>query len=311
MTIQIKKINFKHSFIFFLFCNIVSLPFIKAYNLSISPLVCLLLILIIGVSHGSLDHIKGRKLLKIFQINNIITFYTSYFLLAVTIIILWVLLPTVVLIAFLIVASFHFGKEDTQFLIDNNSYLNQFLFFLKGSLVILAPLYFNFNETVSIFKLLLIENESFYKSLSIIENNNFLIIGIVLSALSSIILFFKKFELRKFTIFFDYFSIIIINMHFSPLIAFTIYFCFLHSIRHSISLITELDQESLRNGLLVFIKKATPLTILTAIFCLIGLYFLNNNYNLDSAILKLIFIGLASLTFPHILLEYLIEKNEK
>ena len=311
MTIQIKKINFKHSFIFFLFCNIVSLPFIKAYNLSISPLVCLLLILIIGVSHGSLDHIKGRKLLKIFQINNIITFYTSYFLLAVTIIILWVLLPTVVLIAFLIVASFHFGKEDTQFLIDNNSYLNQFLFFLKGSLVILAPLYFNFNETVSIFKLLLIENKSFYQSLSIIENNNFLIIGIVLSALSSIILFFKKFELRKFTIFFDYFSIIIINMHFSPLIAFTIYFCFLHSIRHSISLITELDQKSLRNGLLVFIKKATPLTILTTIFCLIGLYFLNNNYNLDSAILKLIFIGLASLTFPHILLEYLIEKNEK
>ena len=311
MTIQIKKINFKHSFIFFLFCNIVSLPFLKAYNLSISPLVCLLLILIIGVSHGSLDHIKGRKLLKIFQIKNIITFYTSYFLLAVTIIILWVLLPTVVLIAFLIIASFHFGKEDTQFLIDNNSYLNQFLFFLKGSLVILAPLYFNFNETVSIFKLLLIENESFYQSLNVIENNNFLIIGIVLSALSSIILFFKKFELRKFTIFFDYFSIIIINMHFSPLIAFTIYFCFLHSIRHSISLITELDKESLRNGLLVFIKKATPLTILTAIFCLIGLYFLNNNYNLDSAILKLIFIGLASLTFPHILLEYLIEKNEK
>ena len=311
MTIQIKKINFKHSFIFFLFCNIVSLPIIKAYNLSISPLVCLLLILIIGVSHGSLDHIKGRKLLRIFQINNIITFYTSYFLLAATIIILWVLSPTVVLIAFLIVASFHFGKEDTQFLIDNNSYLNQFLFFLKGSLVILAPLYFNFNETVSIFKLLLIENESFYQSLNVIENNNFLIIGIVLSTLSSIILFFKKFELRKFTIFFDYFSIIIINMHFSPLIAFTIYFCFLHSIRHSISLITELDQESLRNGLLIFIKKATPLTILTAIFCLTGLYFLDNNYNLDSAILKLIFIGLASLTFPHILLEYLIEKNEK
>ena len=218
---------------------------------------------------------------------------------------------TVVLITFLIVASFHFGKEDTQFLINNNSYLNQFLFFLKGSLVILAPLYFNFNETVSIFKLLLIENESFYQSLNMIENNNLLIFGIVLSTLSNIFLFFKKFELRKFTIFFDYFSIIIINMHFSPLIAFTIYFCFLHSIRHSISLITELDQESLSNGFLVFIKKATPLTILTAIFCLIGLYFLNNNYNLDSAILKLIFIGLASLTFPHILLEYFIEKNEK
>jgi hypothetical protein len=73
----------------------------------------------------------------------------------------------------------------------------------------------------------------------------------------------------------------------------------------------ELDKNNLRNGLKVFIKKALPLTILTAIFCLIGLYILNNTYNFDSSILKIIFIGLASLTFPHILLEYLIEKNEK
>ena len=311
MTIQIKKINFKHSFIFFLFCNIISLPFIKTYNLNISPLVCLVLILIIGVSHGSLDHIKGKKLLKIFQINNIVTFYISYFLLALTVIILWILLPTVILLTFLIVASFHFGKEDTQFLIGDNSYLNQFLFFLKGSLVIIAPLYFNFNETVAIFKLLLIDNESFYQSLNIIENNNFLIIGIALSTLSSIYLFFQKFELKKFTIFFDYFSIIIINIYFSPLVAFTIYFCFLHSIRHSISLVYELDNNDLMNGLKIFTKKALPLTIITAIFCFLGLYLLNNTYNFESSILKIIFIGLASLTFPHILLEYLVEKNEK
>ena len=64
-------------------------------------------------------------------------------------------------------------------------------------------------------------------------------------------------------------------------------------------------------GFSIFIKKAIPLTMLTATFCLMGLYFLKNNYDFDSAILKLIFIGLASLTFPHILLEYLIEKNEK
>jgi hypothetical protein len=43
----------------------------------------------------------------------------------------------------------------------------------------------------------------------------------------------------------------------------------------------------------------------------VSLYFLNNTYDFDSSILKIIFIGLASLTFPHILLEYLLEKNEK
>ena len=124
-------------------------------------------------------------------------------------------------------------------------------------------------------------------------------------------MFIKKFEIKKFIIFFDYFSVIILNYIFTPLIAFTIYFCFLHSIRHIISLTFELDQKNLKNGFSIFIKKAIPLTTLTASFCLIGLYFLKNNYDFDSAILKLIFIGLASLTFPHILLEYLIEKNEK
>ena len=93
--------------------------------------------------------------------------------------------------------------------------------------------------------------------------------------------------------------------------AFTIYFCFLHSARHGITLMHELDENDLKNGLKIFIKKALPLTILTATFCLLGLYLLNNSYNFDSSILKVIFIGLASLTFPHILLEYLIEKNEK
>ena len=44
---------------------------------------------------------------------------------------------------------------------------------------------------------------------------------------------------------------------------------------------------------------------------LFAIYFLNNFFQLDEAIYKVIFIGLASLTFPHILLEYLLEKNEK
>ena len=89
------------------------------------------------------------------------------------------------------------------------------------------------------------------------------------------------------------------------------YFCFLHSIRHSITLIFELNENDLRSGFKDFVKKATPLTSLTAMFCIIGIYLLSNSYDLDSSILKIIFIGLASLTFPHILLEYFLEKNEK
>ena len=311
MINNIKRINLNHSLIFFLFCNIISLITFKAKNFSISPLICLFLILVIGVSHGSLDHIKGKRLLKIFDIKNVFIFYVSYILLTIFIIIAWVLLPAISLLLFLIVASYHFGKEDTQFLTTNYNSIIPLLYFFKGSLIILAPMFFHFDETVTIYKFLLVEDEAFYTILDYIETNKILLIGIVLSTLSSVLLFIKEFEIKKFVIFLDYFSIIILNYYFSPLVAFTLYFCFLHSLRHTITLIFEIDNFDFNSGLVKFLKKALPLTILTAIFCLISLFFLNNIYDLNSSILKVIFIGLASLTFPHILLEYLLEKYEK
>ena len=311
MNNEIKKINLIHSFIFFLFSNIFSIIIFKLNNFNISPLICLLLILTIGVSHGSLDHVKGKRLFNILNINKISIFYFSYILIAILVIIIWTIIPFISLMIFLLVASYHFGKEDTQFLINENSYFNQLLFFFKGLLIIIAPMFFHFEETVAIFKLLLVDNEIFYSTLEFIEVNKILPIAIILSSSSSIFLFLRKFEIKKFIVFFDYFSILILNYYLTPLVAFTVYFCFLHSIRHSITLIYEIDKNDFKNGLKVFGQKALPLTILTAIFCLIGLYLLNNNYDFDSSILKIIFIGLASLTFPHILLEYFLEKNEK
>ena len=311
MNNKVKKINLNHSFIFFIASNIFSILIFKFSNFNFSTILCLFFILMIGVSHGSLDHIKGKKLLELFNIKKTYLFYLTYTLIALGIICTWILFPSITLILFLIVASYHFGKEDTEFLVIDKSYLTEIFYFLKGFLIILAPLYFHFDDTIEIFKLLLIDNEIFYSTLSLIETNKIIEIGIFFSTLSSIFLFLNKFELKKFSIFLDYFSIIILNYYLSPLIAFTIYFCFLHSIRHSISLAIDLDSDNLLNGFKIFVKKAIPLTILTGVFCIISLYLLNNGNNLDGSVLKVIFIGLASLTFPHILLEYLLEKNEK
>ena len=144
MNNQIQKKNLNHSFIFFLFCNIFSLIVFKFSNFNISSLICLFLILIIGVSHGSLDHEKGRKLFIIFNINSISIFYISYISISILVVAIWILMPSLSLIIFLLVASYHFGKEDTQFLISKVSIFNQILFFFKGLLIILAPMFFNF-----------------------------------------------------------------------------------------------------------------------------------------------------------------------
>ena len=306
-----EKINLGHSIIFFLTSCLFSIIIKKFEGLVISPAVCLFFILSIGISHGALDNIKGKKFLISLNIKEIYKFYIGYLILSLGVIISWIVIPTFSLILFLIVASYHFGKEDTDFLIISKTKLNLILYFFKGLLIVVAPLIFNFTETMNIFKLLLVENENFYSFLGYVEEKNILYMLLLISLFTNLFYLFTKFKISNFVLLFDFFSVIILNYFLSPLVAFTIYFCFLHSFRHSISLIIELDDQNFKNGFFAFCKKALPLTILTAFFYLISLYFLFIFYEINDAILKIIFIGLASLTFPHILLEYLLEKNEK
>ncbi len=295
-------INFKHSIIFFNLCILVS-PLNKIIDLNL--IICLFLILIIGISHGSLDNIKGRKLLKIFGFKSEYIFYIIYLTISSLIILLWIIFPNTVLLIFLIVACYHFGKEDTVFFVEKEIFFKEILYFFKGSSVIIAPLFFHREETNEIFRTLnfnIFENSFF--------SDVFLVIILFLSFISSFILSHKKDINFKILLMTDVLSILIINFFLSPILAFTLYFCFLHSIRHSITLIFELDK-SLKKGFRKFIKKAIPLTLITGFAFIVAIYLLNNFYELNEAIYKVIFIGLASLTFPHILLEYLIEKNEK
>ena len=238
MHSQINKINLYHSIIFFLFTCFIALINNQLKNLMISPVVCLFFILSIGISHGALDNQKGKKISQLYNIKKSYFFYIIYSLVGIGVIIFWLFFPTISLILFLIIASYHFGKEDTQFLVNNKNVSNLILYFLKGALIIIAPLMFHFVETINIFKLLLIQNEKFYLFLNFIEDNNILLFGLSISLLSNIHYFLKDFKILNILIFLDFFSIIVLNYFLTPLIAFTVYFCFLHSFRHSISLIT-------------------------------------------------------------------------
>ena len=295
--ISYNQINKYHTILLFL----LSLSFLilridfQAKNITI---VCFFLIATIGVSHGSLDNFKGNKLLKILKIKNKFLFYLIYIFVSLAVIGSWLIFPLFVLTLFLITAAYHFGKEDSVFGKVNKFKLLNLLLFLKGSLIILAPLYFHHYETIQIFEIL---------GVKLIQYNISLII--ILMSLSLISNFFINKNILLSLL--DSFTVIILNMNFEPLLAFTVYFCFLHSIRHSLSLVQDINSKNLKKGLISFLKKAFPLTIVTAFGFVIAVFLLNEYYLLDSAILKVIFIGLASLTFPHILLEYLLEKNEK
>tara|TARA_Y100001970_G_scaffold185705_1_gene225889 strand:- start:1534 stop:2424 length:891 start_codon:yes stop_codon:yes gene_type:complete len=295
------KINYYHSLIFFNLCIFLSaFEYLRNNNLLI---VCLFLILSIGISHGSLDHLKGKKLIKIFGIKSQYIFYFAYIFVGLITLFTWLIFPRFLLILFLIIAAYHFGKEDSEFITKKKKF--EFIYFLKGSLVITSPLLFHKNDTLEIFRFL-----NFDISGSIFINDEILYLFIILSLLSNIIISSNQNLNSKSLLLMDFLSILILNYFLSPIIAFTIYFCFLHSVRHSVSLILDINK-NLKKGFPIYLKKIIPLTTITAMAYLFSLFFLNNYYELDESIYRVIFIGLASLTFPHILLEYLIEKNEK
>jgi Brp/Blh family beta-carotene 15,15'-monooxygenase len=283
------KVVLSHLACYFFFFCFSLLFWSESLNFFISTQACLFLIIFFGVSHGALDHIKGKILLKNYKIKNTLFFYV---------------IPTSILSIFLLVAAYHFGKEDSEIMKPKkNNFLN-FIFFIKGSLIILAPLFYKFNETVALFEIL-----NF--NIDLIDYKNLIKMFFYLSLLSNIYFLIEDLKCNYNFIAFDLLSINLLFSLLSPLTAFTLYFCFIHSLRHTVSLSDELNKNNLKKGFKKFFFKAIPLTMITALLFLTSVYILNDYYTFDESILKVIFIGLASLTFPHILLEYLLEKNEK
>ena len=311
---MIKKTYGKHTFYFTLLTvglsaiALLGKNFFSSINELIILFICLFFILSIGISHGALDNYKANKLLSIYKVKGKTIFFVIYIFISALVIFIWSLYSTYMLLAFLVIASYHFGLEDTSFLHKGNSIIDQVFYLIIGSLIIFAPLFFHFDETLKIFETLMLDKAF----LIYLELEHWIINVCLFLSIMGYFYFIFKNQFKDFEILFlDMLSIIILNYIFSPLIAFTVYFCFLHSIRHIISLSYELNKNDFSNGVRVFIKKALPLTIITAILYLIASVFLSKFYGLNDVIIKVIFIGLASLTFPHILLEYLLEINEK
>ena len=305
---EIKKI---HQFILLVF-SITGLIFyfLLKNNIIVDNLnllfFCFFMILILGVSHGALDHLRGEKLFQpILSKKWFVVFYPGYILLSLIVIFSWILFPVIALLLFLLVASYHFGEEDLRFFIKGKGYLFNLVCFFKGLLIITLSFHYNQETTAVFFEYLMVppihyEELTELKSLLFSINLILVMIGLV---------FLLRKQIDKLVLILLEIIFILLSFIYLPLIlAFSMYFCFLHSSKHIIGLAEELDSKNIMKGLKLFVIKATPLTLLTAIFAFLSLYLLNENINQN--IVQVIFIGLASLTLPHILLEVLDRNNE-
>ena len=320
---DLKILHNKHSNYFFLLTiSLCLLQFFIKFNTADKAWVyitCFFLIITVGISHGGLDNLKGKKLFNKLKLkSSFLLFYLAYISIAILILILWFNFGQISLWTFLILASYHFGKEDTPNVLiskNKNKLFMSLKFFAKGSTVIVMALFFNFEKTMGILQF--ISTDEYFMGFYTMDvaglewQDNIrwsLYIFILINVWGHIYLKSKKYWGSLLQ---DFLSIVFLNVFFEPFIAFTVYFCFLHSIRHSLLWSSKLLGKT-KNSLKEFLIKSFPLTLITAIIFIISVYLLSLFGDFSGVHIMLVtFVGLASLTFPHILLEYLIEKNEK
>lgn len=311
MNYNLKKyFNINNFFFLLLICILSVINFFLDLPSSYIYILCFLLIATIGVSHGAYDGKKGEVLFNDKFKNSKFIFYFIYTTLVILVFIFWYLNPLISLIIFLLISSLHFGKEDLEIYLDKKYRHLPLLFFLKGSLIILLPLFFNFEKTNLIFNTILFSNN--YLLLS----NNYVKFILAINLLMQVLFYLYIYFIKKlnrsdfFSIIFEIFLIIIIFYLFTPIVAFTLYFCFMHSVKNILLISDELNSNLFR-GFQIFVKQSLFLTLITFFILLISLFFLIKFDLLENSIVKIIFIALASLTLPHIILHYIAENIKK
>ena len=310
MTYNLKNyFNNINIFFLLLICILATINFFLNLPSAYIYIFCFLLIATVGVSHGAYDGKKGELLFNNKFKNWKFIFYFTYVALAISVFIIWYLNPLISLIIFLVVSSFHFGKEDLEIYLDKKYRHRLFIFFLKGSLIVLLPLFFNFEQTNLIFNTIIFSKD--YILLSSNYTKLILILNLLTQAIFYLYAYLKKKLNRSdfISIIFEIFLIIIVFYLFAPIVAFTLYFCFMHSLKNILLISNELNPNLIR-GFQIFFKKSLFLTLITFFILIISLFFLIKFNLLQNSIEKIIFIGLASLTLPHIILHSIAENIE-
>jgi beta-carotene 15,15'-dioxygenase len=277
---------------------------------------------ILGLSHGGLDHLVAQKL-WVSWVNRrtemrvqtqvqtqaqarvkenaisanqfMIIFLFSYSALALLTVLLWWLVPALSLCVFLVVSALHFG-DDMRLARATKSTI---VALALGTVVIVLPWTFHTTDVATIFAWLTesVVTDWTNERLKIVQS-----VSLLITLVSTIIVA----QMRQH-IALDYlecFAVVMLFCLAPPLVAFALFFSFLHANQHMLSL-AQYFYPDVKTNLAYWrvFKLSVPLTLI-ALFIAALIWFFKpaniNTYSLESTA-QLIFIGLAALTMPHML----------
>tara|TARA_Y100001968_G_C19353396_1_gene715904 strand:+ start:446 stop:1309 length:864 start_codon:yes stop_codon:yes gene_type:complete len=252
---------------------------------SYSVYLFLIVMLSVGIPHGSVDHIIAFINPKARKFNNKFLFYLTYLSLITFNIILWIISPFIGLFVFLIISCYHFGETQV---IGYNPTDNKLLNFVVGANILLSLF---LNNIVELQEILYIIPEFSNFDLSSFDSVFFLLIAVAVLMLSIL-----NFEIkRKVPLYAEITILYMVFFHTDLLTSFALYFGFCHSLP-----MLMLEFEEFKNdNFIKFYLKTLPFTILSIIFGFL-IYQFNNDLLTSDNLILFVFIIISSLTLPHV-----------
>lgn len=246
-------------------------------------------VVLLGLPHGALDPLVARKAFA-GRSYIPIAFYAIYLTLVLVYWLLWNRYPTMGLSFFLLIAAFHFGSDWES----RGSFPTRCAY---GLAIVTLPVLRFSSEVASIYAML----GSAHAATLITTSRILAPAAVGIAAVGAGL----QFRQRKRGAL-ELLSIVCGALWLEPLVFFTCYFCLLHSPRHLLETAHDFEMTSLKR-----IYLAT-LPVLLATLLLAGLaYWLLPHIEMAARVLRIMFIGLAALTVPHMLLDVAAEAERK
>ena len=235
------------------------------------------LIVLGGLPHGALDPVLAKNA-RIYSTNyGFIVFICAYSFIGILTALFWIKLPFTGLCLFILISVYHFSRDQIS-LMQGIPY---------ATLILALTVWFWPAEVEQIFRGLIFGEDPKY-IITVIHFAGYF-------AVLSLLLEIKNWNSQ---ILFDLLMLLCLAVFFPPLIYFSLYFVFIHSVRHIRHEFTLLD--SGRQG--VAVKNMVTYSVLTILFAVIAYGWFSSNEDLTDLHFKILFIGLAAITVPHMLL---------
>ena len=257
-------------------------------ELDVISLVALFAVTVIGLPHGAMDAAVALALGYGSHAGRMAMFVLLYLILAAAVIGFWILAPVTALLLFLLISLAHFGLGDTE---ETHIWTKLVQMMAHGSIVTVAIPFWHRDEVTVLFQALSGDHGVIWPVI------NGAAILAVLAGLAYAVMAVGNKHLRKGLA--EYVVLNVLVAVLPPLAGFAIYFTAIHTPRHLFRITA-----ALRDRLPSFNVWGMTASFTIATWAMAGLAFwaLAGRIGADTATLQIVFIGLAALTVPHMIL---------